>query len=679
MSPRSRPLLAAAVVAMLAYGCGGEGARPQLREIPRPDLGGAEPAVRDQIEAARAEVERLLVAVGTEPGALAEAHARLGFVYLTYEFLEASEAVFENAALLEPGERRWVYLRGLLAKMQGHAERAVELLTLALEMEPGDPVTLVRLADARLELGDRGEARRLFAEALEIDADSAAAIEGLGRIAAAEGDTAGAVELFHRALELQPSASSLHYSLSQAYRRLGRLEEAQFHLARRGSAPVTVGDPLLAPVAELGRSVHLQLAQANRAMEDRRFDAAADSYRSVLELEPDDVAARHGLAVALLELGDVPAALEHLEDALRRVPAEGEQARLQRIDILGALAAVHLRQGNDDEAIESLDAVLALDADRLDVRSQRGDALARRGRLEEAIAEYDRILAAREDHPPTLLKRATAHLHAGRVEEGLRDFERAVAAAPREPAIRLRYAEALEHVGRRAEAARERAAAREGASGDEQRGHLLAEEGRRLVAAGRYQEAIRSFEQAIDLAPDPELVRLELGRVLGHVGRFREAEEQFSRVLSTSPRNLDAWRGRILAAVLDRRFDAAKVALRDALQVFPRDDALANALARLLATAAAPAVRDGDLALELAERVHRVRADSTSAETLAAALAEAGRFEEALALQRQIVDSAPAGTAGDLARARLDAYGRGEPWRLRSPEEIAELVSAPRG
>jgi hypothetical protein len=133
----------------------------------------------------------------------------------------------------------------------------------------------------------------------------------------------------------------------------------------------------------------------------------------------------------------------------------------------------------------------------------------------------------------------------------------------------------------------------------------------------------------------------------------------------------------VLSLILAGKLDAAKVALRDALRVFPRDSAMANALARLLATAGTPEVRDAGLALELSQRVHKALLNSTSAETLAAALAESGRFTEAAELQRRVAEKAPAGPAGDLARSRLESYERGEPWRLKSPSEIAELVAAP--
>ena len=114
-------------------------------------------------------------------------------------------------------------------------------------MEPNDPATLVRLGDTELEIGNTSEARARFEQALALDPQSAAAMDGLGKVASATGDVERAIELWKQALALQPGAGSLHYTLAQAYRRLGKIEDAEYHLARRGEAVVVLDDPVLEP------------------------------------------------------------------------------------------------------------------------------------------------------------------------------------------------------------------------------------------------------------------------------------------------------------------------------------------------------------------------------------------------------------------------------------------------
>ena len=90
------------------------------------------------------------------------------------------------------------------------------------------------------------------------------------------------------------------------------------------------------------------------------------------------------------------------------------------------------------------------------------------------------------------------------------------------------------------------------------------------------------------------------------------------------------------------------------------------ALARLLAAAPEATVRDGGRALALVEPVMKAAATLDAAETVAMALAEVGRFDEAAALQREAV--AQAHRIGDArAAARLAAgialYERRQPAR----------------
>lgn len=91
-------------------------------------------------------------------------------------------------------------------------------------------------------------------------------------------------------------------------------------------------------------------------------------------------------------------------------------------------------------------------------------------------------------------------------------------------------------------------------------------------------------------------------------------------------------------------------------------------LARILAASTNPAVRDGERALEMARRVFRAEPTLDHAQTVAMALAETGRFDEAVDLARQVL--AEAGRRGDsstaeAARGLLASFERREP--IRAP------------
>ena len=84
-------------------------------------------------------------------------------------------------------------------------------------------------------------------------------------------------------------------------------------------------------------------------------------------------------------------------------------------------------------------------------------------------------------------------------------------------------------------------------------------------------------------------------------------------------------------------------------------------------------MRDGELALKIAERLRAESDDIAVRQAQALAYASAGRFTEAAELQREILaedEAADAEAWVRLGRARLGAFERREVWVAGSPEEI---------
>ena len=106
--------------------------------------------------------------------------------------------------------------------------------------------------------------------------------------------------------------------------------------------------------------------------------------------------------------------------------------------------------------------------------------------------------------------------------------------------------------------------------------------------------------------------------------------------------------------------------LEASVELHPDELPLVHLLARVLATAPEAEVRDGERALEIAQRVFATQQSIEHAETIAMALAETGRFADAVAWQRDLVTRARSRLApGAVAEleARLAQYERGEPVR----------------
>ena len=677
--------LALLLVALLGLACAGPGEvevasvqAPELLEIPDPDLSGADREVRDQITAGRAKV-RQLQENGSDSAQLAQAMGDLGLLYFTYTFVGAAEVCFTNAATLDPGDYRWPYLLGYLFNMEGRLPEAITSLERARELAPEDLPSLLRLAKARLEQGERDAAGALYERALELEPDSAPALDGLGRVAAANGDAATAAGYFERVLELQPFATSTHHALGLAYRKLGRMDEARSHLEQGGDATVQIEDPLLVSLIELGKSAEIYLLRAAQAMDSERWDLAAALYPKALKIDPSDFMAHKALSYSLEKLGDVDGSLDQLHTALAvATTGDPEKDRGEHAEIYRVMGGIEVLHGRDEAAREHFQKALEIDPELLDARFKLANALARAGSLEEALEHYDFILERHPENPQTLVKRATVLINLRRPDQARAAFERALAASPDDPEIRQRYADALDYLGESTAAAAQRRAVQGGSADSAQRVAQMIAEGQRQTSAGRYQAAVKSYRKAIELDPKELDARYELATVLGHLGRFDEALAEFAVVIDAAPRHGRARRGEITALLLLKRWGRAREQLNQALRVLPRDRQLAHVQARLLASAPDPRVRSGALAVEVASRVFEARREPASAETLAMAFAEAGRFDQALELQRQLVAAAEqAGSRAESARLRemLAAYESGRAWRAATPDDILKVLA----
>jgi tetratricopeptide (TPR) repeat protein len=136
--------------------------------------------------------------------------------------------------------------------------------------------------------------------------------------------------------------------------------------------------------------------------------------------------------------------------------------------------------------------------------------------------------------------------------------------------------------------------------------------------AGRYEEALATYERLIRDRPGDAALRASLAGALGALGRYDEALEQLSAALKLQPLNVEALHNR--AVIYERKGDtAAAVAdYRTALRHDPQYAPSRRALERLGAvdtTAGTPSAEEGR-ALALAEQ--------------AADAARRGRYQEAM-------------------------------------------------
>ncbi len=189
-----------------------------------------------------------------------------------------------------------------------------------------------------------------------------------------------------------------------------------------------------------------------------------------------------------------------------------------------------------------------------------------------------------------------------------------------------------------------------------------------LIADGRFAEAETHLRVAVDADPAFAEAHANLGVALSAQSRFDEGIAHLKRAVAMRPDYAAAYRNLGEAyATRGQLADALPQYLR-AAELQPDSVDILNRAAWILATATDDRLRNGRKALELAERAARLtkRGDVIALDSLAAALAETGRFETAVETAREAL--ALARTRNDQAivpelEYRLKLYRAGRPFR----------------
>ena len=600
-----------------------------LHPQPRPDLGEMQPPIRKWIEGLQNDLEGMISTPKPAPAKLAEASGSLGNFYQSHGLNDAAETLYLNAALLAPTQARWPYFLGLIYTDRNDYVQAEASFNKVLELRPDDQHALIRLGGVMLLDNRLEEAQDYLQRALDKAPDSARVLYNLGEAAMGLDDAASAVFYFEKALSLQPQATLVHYPLGLAYRKLGNIEKARYHIQRRGDDPLDFSDPYTEQLAYIVTLSTLKVA----------LSMAADR---------DSFSARDFMGYINTHLRGKPGLVAYFEAAIEDKKRIQPSAKIELARLYFAVGNLLLDKDRD-RAHNAFSQATQLDASFPEPFIELSNILIEKGRAEEALETCNRLLARYPEHADGLFSRANLLAGKGNLDLALSDLEKLLSLEPEKPSTRLLFAQVLEAKGN-IEGARHQLETTAGFDlSDDEMALVKTQLGRFLQRHNQHAAARQAFEDALARQPELVDVRLNLAGLLAFTDRFEEAIEHYDRVLETDPTNEGARLGQVAALILSNHIDRAYQKLEEAHKLLTESLPLAHLLARMLAAAPRVEFRDGARALDLAHRVFEKQRSFAHAETLAMALAQAGRFDEARNLQARLTENA--GENVDLATA----------------------------
>jgi tetratricopeptide (TPR) repeat protein len=489
-----------------------------------PDISGAAPEVQAQLRQQYSSLQDT-ISSRRAPNERADAYGAMGRLLIATEFFDAAAACFSNARLLQPSDMRWPYYLAHVERLRNEPAKAAALFEQTLSMQPDHVPSLVWLGAMRLVTGDAADAEMPLAKALDLQPHDAAALYHNGRVALAKHDYQRAIERLNAALAADPQASSIHYSLSLAYRGAGDMRNAEAQLRLRGNTDPAPADPLMQQVSGLLQNASAFEVRAAEALGKRQWPAAIAALRQALQLAPNNAFTHLNLGTALFQTGDASGALTEFREAVRLSP-----------------------------------------------------------------------------------ELAKAHYGIGIVTE----------------------------------------------------------------AAGREADALDAFAAAVKADPEYAEARLSFGDALRRNGRDADALPQYAAVIKVNPSASPAYFGYAMALVHLKRWTEARDALGRAATTFTDQPGFAHALARVLASAPDASARDGGRALAIVDTLLKNQRTLELMQTMAMALAEVGRFDEAVVWQRGALDAAAQSNRPDLSARlaeNLSRYEKRLPCRTPWPDD----------
>jgi Flp pilus assembly protein TadD len=356
--------------------------------------------------------------------------------------LPGAEDLCRRLLQLRPEQPDALHILGLIAWRRGDRQRAADEIRAAIASGPSRPQPHNSLGVLLKEAGDLAAAEAAFRTAIGLQADYPEALTNLGNILCETGRLAEAEAMHRRVTDLAPNYAEAHNNLATVLAKQERWAEAadacraavaldsaraDFHFNLGNALSAMKEWEEAAPV--LQRAVDLEPANAeahaNLGIALYNLDRLAEAevaHRAATQLRPANARFWANLGAAQGDLGVLQGDLEHADAALEscRRAIELDPSLPEAHNGLGL--ALKLK-GRSHEAAAAYETAIRLRPDYHKAYSNLGTVLQSQGRFAEASAAYEKAVDIMPDYAEGQWNKGMLRLLFGDFEAGWRCYE----------------------------------------------------------------------------------------------------------------------------------------------------------------------------------------------------------------------------------------------------------------